>query len=136
MQVANTLALIIGQHSTQFWVTVAGTVSAQRPAVLRDLGLDPADAPAILIAAVDGLLQAQALRDAAFHRIAESGGPTTIRGRHRAALKVWESASDRVVALTRILGIARRPRPVDPLAAVHEAIRQANEAEPGGGPTS
>src|SRR3954453_8897289 len=77
----NDLALVTGAHSRRFWAGLHSEQQAVRRALLADQGHTEADAPEALIHAIDGAVQAVLLRDSAFVWIAESGGPTTLRGR-------------------------------------------------------
>lgn len=110
-QRGNRAALIVGARSAAFWASQHDARQAFIAGILSDHGCAPDDAPAALMAAADGLAQAVLLRDSAFHRIAESGGPTSLRGRRRAALSVWLDASDRFEKLIRVLGVERRQKP-------------------------
>jgi hypothetical protein len=122
----NRAALVHGARSAAFWNAVSSAQAAARAAILSDLGHDLDDAPHALIKAVDGLVQAVLIRDAAFTRIAEMGGPTTLRGRHRAAFRVWAEAADRAERHMRLIGIRRVPRQVeDPLAEFERRAMQA-----------
>jgi hypothetical protein len=122
----NTAAVTHGARSSAFWKAVQGAQAAARAAILSDLGHDLDDAPHALIRAVDGLVQAVLIRDAAFTRIAELGGPTTLRGRHRAAFRVWAEAADRAERHMRLVGIRRVPRQItDPLADFERRAREA-----------
>jgi hypothetical protein len=122
----NRAAVTTGARSQAFWRAHAEARSAFVEAVLADRGFTPADAPRALLAAADGAAQAVLLRDSAFARIAESGGPMTLRGRRRAAFTVWQGACDRAEHFLRLVGLDRRARPVDPLTAIREAVAEAN----------
>src|SRR5262249_41580468 len=104
----NTLAVVVGQHSAAFWASVEHVQRELRLAMLRDRGVTEAEAPAALVSAIDGAVQAILLRDSAFLHVAASGGPTTLRGRRRAAFNVWREASDRVVKYLQLVGLERR----------------------------
>lgn len=125
----NTASVVVGQHGRRFWDSVSGAIAAHSAAILADLGHTPDSAPIALETAVRGLAQASALRDSAFERVAEAGGPSTLRGRQRAAFRIWVEASDRVAAHLRLVGLARRERPVDPLEAVRAAVEAANRED-------
>jgi hypothetical protein len=127
----NTAAMTHGARSTAFWNAVAAAQDAARAAILSDLGHDLDDAPHALLRAVDGLIQAVLIRDAAFTRIAELGGPTTLRGRHRAAFRVWAEAADRAERHMRLIGIRRVPRQIEDPLAEFERRAMAAAAELG-----
>jgi hypothetical protein len=71
-----------------------------------------AEAPQALLDAIDGLVQAVLLRDSAFARIVESGGPATLQGRRRAAFNVWLLAAGRAENHLKLLGLERRSKRV------------------------
>jgi hypothetical protein len=121
----NRAALVAGEHSAAFWADVEGVLTDRRRALLADCGHTLEDAPQALRGAVDGAVQAVLLRDAAFMRVAESGGPTTLRGRRRAAFKVWLEAGDRAERYLRLLGLERRARDLPRSPA--EALMQQPE---------
>jgi hypothetical protein len=74
------------------------------------------DAPTALLEAADGAAQALLIRNSAFLRLVESGGPTTLHDRRRTALDVWERASDRALRHLQVIGFERAPRRVPTLA--------------------
>jgi hypothetical protein len=124
----NQFALVTGAKSKAFWIAVEQSLAERKAVILRDVGIDPADPPAVLADVVTGLCQAVALRDASFNRLVESGGATTDKGKTRAVYKTWEGASDRVANLARMIGLERRGRPVlDPLEEIRRAVAAANE---------
>ena len=106
----NRAALIVGGRSTAFWAAVAGEQDARRAAILRDKGYTNGEAPEALRAVVDGAVQAVLLRDAAFTRVIEVGGPLSLRGRNRAVFRVWLEASDRAASHMKLLGLDRHER--------------------------
>lgn len=119
----NREALVVGEFSAAFWREHEQARRERGRAMLRDRGHTEADAPQALLDAVDGAVQAVMLRDSAFLHVAASGGPATLRGRRRAAFKVWCEASDRAERYLRLVGLERKARPVMDLAqafAEHE----------------
>jgi len=127
----NTAAVTHGARSAAFWNAVQGAQAAMRAAIVSDLGHDLNDAPHALLRAVDGLIQAVLIRDSAFTRIAELGGPTTLRGRHRAAFRVWAEAADRAERHMRLIGLRRVPRQIEDPIADFERRAMAAAAELG-----
>jgi hypothetical protein len=108
----NRAAILTGKDSVSFWEEQAGARREIAEAVLRDAGHTSDDAPKALELAAQGLAQAVLIRDAAFHRILESGGPLTNHGRARRAFTAWMAATDRVERLLRLCGVERRTRSV------------------------
>jgi hypothetical protein len=102
---ANTVALVTGERSRAFWMAAEGQRRETRQALLQQRGHTEADAPPALVLLCDGAAQACLVRDGAFNRLVESGGPTTTRGRHRAIVKTWESASDRAMKHLQAIGL-------------------------------
>jgi len=115
----NRAALLVGERSSAFWNACEGARRDIAAAVIADQGHSAEDAPRALWLAADGLAQAVLLRDAAFLRVVESGGPLTASGRTRRAYAVWEASSDRVVAHLRLIGLRRVPKPSP---SIHEYI--------------
>ena len=68
--------------------------------------------------AADGLAQAMLVRDSAYLRMVEAGGPLTSSGRTRRAFLVWTAALDRTEKHLRLIGLRREPRPAQTLAEV------------------
>jgi hypothetical protein len=108
----NKAALVVGARSSAFWAGVNDVRVSMRDAILRDAGCTD-DATQVLSTLADGLVQASLVRDAAFQRLVESGGPTTTHGRTRRAFQVWLSSLDRCERLARLIGINRKARPVE-----------------------
>src|ERR1700676_1395472 len=88
----NKAALVTGAHSAAFWRAQEEARREIVRAVVEDAGHAPDDAPRALRLAADGIAQAVLLRDAAFQRVVESGGPMTSAGRVRRAYQVWLTA--------------------------------------------
>jgi hypothetical protein len=107
----NKAALVVGVHSAEFWQAHQTALDDITREVMADAGFSPDDAPAALRVACDGLAQAVCVRDSAYQRLIEAGGPQTSSGRARRAYGIWLSASDRVEKHLRITGLRRVPRP-------------------------
>jgi hypothetical protein len=108
-------ALLTGERSVVRWKAQSDAVRTIADAVVQDAGHAPPDAPQTLQAAASGLAQALLIRDSAFERISEAGGPLTSAGRGRRAFVVWLAASQRVSELVRLLGVRRVPKPAPSL---------------------
>ena len=106
-QMANRGALVAGQHSAQFWREADETRRAIVESVITSAGHTTENAPRTLTIAAEALAQATLLRDAAFARIVEAGGPLTSADRARRAFNVWESASAAVERYLRLFGRAK-----------------------------
>ena len=107
----NRLAVVTGHLSARFW---RDHVQARREIVeslIVDAGHDPDNAPRALLVAVDGLAQSMLIRDSAFERVVEAGGPLTSSGRTRRAFNVWCAALDRTERHLRLIGLKREPKP-------------------------
>jgi hypothetical protein len=90
----NTAALVAGARSEAFWRLAEAERAEIVASVLAAKGFREADAPVALRTLATGLAQAKLLRDSAFERVVESGGPLAASGRVRAAFGVWKTASD------------------------------------------
>lgn len=106
----NSAALVTGASSPAFWANVDGARREIAAAVVSDAGFAEIDAPRALQLAADGLAQAALMRDAAFARVVEAGGPMTTAGRTRRAFVVWQAATDRLERHLRLVGLRRVPR--------------------------
>lgn len=126
---ANTAGLVVGHRGYRFWQQHDQLYRGLQEEVARDLGHDGLDdAPAAARSAIAGLVQALIIRDSAYRRVVEDGGPLTSKGRTRRAAKVQESYDRRVEAWVRRLGIDREPAPVPSL----QEYLDARVAEAGG----
>lgn len=119
-------ALIVGATSAHFWAAAEALVAERRRAYLHQCGYREADAPRDLADISTGLAQAVLMRDSAFARIADSGGPTTIQGRTRAAYPVWKDTGDSVLRHSKAIreyppAHAGPPSIVATLAALHDS---------------
>ncbi len=106
----NQTALVAGHRSAAFWKAQAAALRELEDAVLSDAGHSRESAPEALKQAASGLAQAVTIRDSAFSRVSESGGPLTSAGRTRRALVVWVQACDRVERHLRLVGLKREPK--------------------------
>lgn len=129
----NTLSTVIGHTSASFWSARQPLLLEVMGAVLRDAGYaNPDEAPRALVLAAESIAQAALVRDAAFLRLSESGGPLSAAGRVRRAYRVWESACDRLRGHLAMVGLRREPRaavPADPLAWLHTSPAPAAAPE-------
>ena len=124
----NDLALVVGNRSAAFWAEHEQARHELRDAIITDAGHDPQDEPPrALVIAADGLAQAMLIRDSAYLRMVESGGPLTSSGRTRRAFNVWCTALDRTERHVRLVGLRREPKPVPTL--VEHMAKQAAEAK-------
>ena len=124
----NGLAVVAGHRSVAFWTAHEEARQEQQRVIVEDAGHTLDDAPHALLVAADGLAQSVLVRDSAFARIVEAGGPLTSSGRTRRAFTVWTAALDRVERHLRLLGLKRVPRPVPSLVDYMEQ-RQADTGE-------
>jgi hypothetical protein len=107
----NKAALVVGSRSVAFWSAQADARREIEAAVIADAGHAVEDAPKALQIAAATIAQAVLVKDAAFLRLVESGGPMTSAGRTRRAYAVWLSATDRVERQLRLVGLKRLPKP-------------------------
>lgn len=130
----NTLSTVIGHTSASFWAARQPLLLEVMGSVLRDAGYSsPDEAPRALVLAAESIAQAALVRDAAFLRLSESGGPLSAAGRVRRAYRVWESACDRLRGHLAMVGLKREPRaavPPDPLAWLHTEAAPAPASAP------
>lgn len=112
----NGLALVAGHRSAAFWAAEAEERRELQRVLVEDAGHSLDTAPRALLVAADGLAQAVLVRDSAFARVVESGGPLTSAGRTRRAFAVWTQALDRVERHLRLLGLERQEKPTLTLA--------------------
>ena len=114
----NEVALVVGHRSPAFWREHAEARRELREAVVADAGHVTDDAPRALLLAADSIAQATLIRDSAFLRLVEAGGPLTSHGRTRRAFVVWCAAVDRVERHLRLIGLRREPPTSRTLAEV------------------
>ncbi len=117
----NALALVVGARSAAFWNEHSKERWELREAIVSDAGHTSGNAPRALELAADGLAQAVLVRDSAFLRLVDSGGPVTSSGRTRRIFTVWCSAADRVERHLRLVGLKRQLKPAPTLAEVMAA---------------
>ena len=117
----NTEALVVGHRSAAFWREHEEKRQELQNALIIDAGYELDDAPRALEIAADGLAQAMLVRDSAYLRMVDSGGPLTSGGRTNRAFVVWIAALDRTEKHLRLIGLQRKPRPVQTLAEVMRA---------------
>ena len=114
----NDLALVVGHRSIAFWAEHAEAQREIQDSIIADAGHEPGDAPRALMLAADGAAQAALIRDSAFTRMVEAGGPMTVKGKTRQAFKIWCAALDRAERHLRLVGLRRKARPAQTLAEV------------------
>lgn len=129
VQAGNGLALVVGAHSAAFWSAEAGARRETRLAVIADAGHTESDAPKALAISAETIAQATLIRDSAYLRMAEAGGPLASSGRVRRAFGAWCAAVDRLERHLRIVGLRRVPRPTPTLdEALAMAAREDADA--------
>ncbi len=114
----NALALVVGARSAAFWAEHNRDRRELVAAVVEDAGATLGTASRALLLAADSLAQATLIRDSAYLRMVESGGPLTSSGRSRGAFTVWAAALDRVERHLRLVGLKRQLKPAKTLAEV------------------
>jgi hypothetical protein len=115
-------ALNTAERSATFLAATEALRREISSALLRDAGHTERDAPEALKRVAEGLAQSVLIRDSAFARIAEAGGPLTSADRGRRAFVVWEKSAIAVERMART-GLKRVPREtVDPLAYVEGRV--------------
>ena len=112
----NRAAVVVGARSMAFWQEHEQARREITEAVLTDRGHSESDAPRALALAADGIAQATLIRDAAYGRLVEAGGPLTSSGRVRRAFTVWLNATDRLERHLRLVSLQRLPKPGPSLA--------------------
>ena len=112
----NGLAVVTGSRSVAFWQEHEQARRELQDALIVDAGHQPDDAPRALVIAADGLAQAMLIRDSAFARVVEAGGPLTSAGRTRRAFAVWTAALDRTERHLRLVGLERKAQALPTLA--------------------
>jgi hypothetical protein len=122
----NGLAVVVGVNSGAFWQAHHQARQDLRSAILSDAGYTTDDAPRALAIAAESIAQATLIRDSAYLRLAEAGGPLAASGRVRRAFHAWVQASDRLERYLRLVGLDRKARPVDPMERVRRAVEEAN----------
>ena len=96
--------LIVGHTSEKFWLEHAEARRDLQRAFIEDAGHTLGSAPQALKVAADGLAQSVLIRDSAFAKLADHGGPLTSAGRARRAFAVWSASLDKTERHLRLLG--------------------------------
>ena len=107
----NTDSVLTGERSRRFWQVADAVRRDIRRAVIADAGHMETDAPRALSIVADGLAQATIVRDSAFERLLELGGPQTTKDRARRSFSVWLAAGDRVEKYARLVSVHRVAKP-------------------------
>jgi hypothetical protein len=129
-------ALTHGAHSRVVWQHEAEARRAIVAAILSDAGYTDADAaPRALVVECEGIAQAVLLRDSAYRRMVEAGGPLSANERRRHAYDIWLTSGDRVDRGVRVVGTRRVERTVSSLSALL-AGPAATAQEPAQAPAS
>lgn len=125
-------ALLVGKYSPLFWREHAATYATVTDAVIRDAGFTPEEAPEALRLAAVSIAQSAIVRDAAYTRMAEGGGPLSPSNMPRRAFRVWLEAVRALEAHLRLVGLKRTPKTAQTLADYLErrarAVAQAQAA--------
>jgi hypothetical protein len=111
-------ALVVGVSSVTFWREHAAARREIRAAIIADAGRTEADAPRALAIAAESIAQAVLIRDSAYLRLAEAGGPLAASGRVRRAFVAWSTAVDRLERHLRLVGLRSVPKRTPTLAEV------------------
>lgn len=123
----NMAAATAGHRSVRFWEAHEEDHRERVRAVLVARGEDPQDPDPGMLAAAQGFAQAVIVRDSAYLRMAQEGGPLSSSGKVRRVFVVWKEASDKVLYHLAKLGLQRRAREVDPHEALRAAVEEANQ---------
>jgi hypothetical protein len=124
---ANTLPVVTGSRSLAFWRAAEALRSEIRETAIEDARLTSQTASKALQLTADGLAQVALIRDSAYLRILEEGGPFSSAGRVRRAHAVWESALAGVERHVKLLGLDRRQKAI-PSLEQYLAARKPDEA--------
>jgi hypothetical protein len=114
--VGNTMAVVTGSRSGAFWRAHEEARREIRDAVISDSGYTVVEAPRVLATIADSIAQSVLVRDAAYARMVEAGGPMTSSGRARRCFQVWAASTDRIEKNARLVGLRRAPKPAPTLA--------------------
>jgi len=122
---ANPAGRVVGHRGAQFWAEHERLYRDTCEEIAADLGHDSyQDAPAAARAGISGLAQAVIIRDSAYRRVLEDGGPLSAKGRTRRAATVQERYDRRAESWARLLGLKRVPAPAvniaEEMARLHE----------------
>lgn len=123
----NTAAMVTGERSSSFWLEHDRHYRELLDELAADIGHDSyEDAPAAARGAFDGLAQALILRDSAYRRTVENGGPVMPSGRPRRVAKFQQEMDRRAEAWCRQLGLKRIPK-AGPSLAEYMEKREAEQ---------
>jgi len=120
----NGLALVTGATSAAFWHEHDAARRELREAIISDAGHRPEDAPRALIIAAESIAQSTLIRDSAYLRLVQGGGPLAASGRVRRAFVAWCAATDRLEKHLRLVGLRRAARPAPTLAEALAAVEE------------
>jgi len=120
---------LVSAHSALFWESAQDALRDIVAGTLSDAGHTAGEAPRALLAGAEGFAQSVLIRDAAFHRIAQSGGPFTSGDRERRVFAVWESASASVERHVRLLGLKRVQRAIGSMSAAEWAAASSEHRD-------
>lgn len=128
---ANPAGLVVGHRGRHFWREHDRMYRGTCEEIAVDLGHDSYDdAPAAARAAISGLAQAVLVRDSAYRRVVEDGGPLSSKGRVRRAAKVQQDYDRRAESWARQLGLKRKPKPTRSLAEAWKKPSNEFDGEP------
>ena len=116
-------ALLTTARAELFWEAHEGVRREIRDRVIADHGCAPDDAPEALRIAAETIAQATLVRDSAYQRMADAGGPLSASGRARRCFDVWCAAVDRLERHLRLVGLQRKGRRInvaEQFAALHQ----------------
>ena len=120
---ANGLAVVTGATSAAFWREHDRARRELRDAIIADAGHTSAYAPRALSLAAESIAQSVLVRDSAYLRMVEAGGPLSSSGRVRRAFTVWAAAVDRTERHLRLVGLRRTARTGPGLAEYLASLR-------------
>lgn len=126
----NVAAVVSGSRSVQFWEEHDADKRERVREVLVARGEDPKDPDPGMLAAAQGFAQSCIVRDSAYYRMAQEGGPLSSSGKVRRVFVVWKESADKVLRHLEKLGLRREPRPAPSLGEELERIRNRQEASP------
>lgn len=116
-------ALVVGNRGAAFWRQHEEARQEIRKAIIADQGLSETDAPRALQLAAESIAQAVLVRDSAYTRLVEAGGPLSSSGRTRRCFTVWAMSVDRVERHLKLVGLKKTPKGV--ATSFAEALRAA-----------
>lgn len=125
--VGNRLAVTVGHRTAAFWQAHADALREIRDEVIADAGFTDDDAPRALKVAATGLAQAALVRDSAFERMVETGGPLTNADRQRRPFTTWKTAAATVERHLKLVGLHRAAKPALSFVEQMRAATAENE---------